>query len=109
MEFLPFLKLSRVQKCSTQTPGASKPAQQAFWGVPGASIAKSGNTGKKKVIKGAGAAVPRVDFSNKKPKVTSPPPPKNTKKTPLTIDAITASLADNNIEPEIKKGSNESG
>ena len=95
-------------KSDFPTLGASKPAQQAFWGVPGASIAKSGNTGKKKVIKGAGAAVPRVDFSNKKPKISSPPP-KNTKKTPLTIDAITASLADNSIEPEIKKGSNESG
>ena len=95
-------------KSDFPTLGGSSPAQQQFWGVPGASIAKSGKNGKKKkVISGAGSA-PKVEFSNKKPKVTSPPPQK-TKKTPLTIDAITASLAESTIEPEIKKGSNDSG
>jgi len=88
--------------------GGSAPKPQQFWGVPGASIAKSGNTGKKKKVIQSKAKVARVDFSNKKPKVTSPPPPPKSEK-PLTIDHITASLSENSINGPQSNGPNESG
>jgi hypothetical protein len=73
------MKIEKKQSRPTTAPkkqdfptlggGGGGSAPSAFWGVPGNSIQKSGNTGKKKKVISAGN--PKIEISNKKTKVNS--------------------------------------